>query len=285
MNSSSSRPDAGRDREINGVVFILLVVLTGLIAASPSMGGPVTTELSADTVQLSGPALEMGLGSVRTYMNMVDGRPHEIGVALSQTALMGLPANHAESHGAVDIGHGMFMYEYVLDLPQPNPTPYRKVVLNWNPGGHEPHGIYDTPHFDFHFQLIDEDKRHEIVPDHPRWEVAAEIVPEPRFMPPGYAPAAPAVPLMGLHWLDPRTPELNGHPFTQTFIFGTWDGEVIFAEPMITKAFLESRPDFTAELPVPEDLGSRQYHPSSYRIFWDARAQEYRVSLGGLVTH
>jgi hypothetical protein len=29
---------------------------------------------------------------------------------------------------------------------------------------------------------------------------------------------------MGVHWIDPKSPEFNGGKFTQTFIFGSYDG-------------------------------------------------------------
>jgi len=44
---------------------------------------------------------------------------------------------------------------------------------------------------------------------------------------------------MGLHWLDIASPELNGAEFRYTLFYGSWDGRIIFDEPMITKALLE----------------------------------------------
>ena len=49
------------------------------------------------------------------------------------------------------------------------------------------------------------------------------------------------VPTMGAHWIDVTAPELNGQPFTETFIFGSFDGKMTFYEPMITKAFIEEK--------------------------------------------
>jgi hypothetical protein len=85
---------------------------------------------------------------------------------------------------------------------------------------------------------------------------------------------------MGVHWVDPTSPELNGKPFTATFIYGSWDGKVIFAEPMITKAYLETKPQFSAELPAPaRDEGG--YYPKRYAVRWDAATKEYRITLTG----
>jgi hypothetical protein len=111
-------------------------------------------------------------------------------------------------------------------------------------------------------------------------------------------PAAMAVPRMGMHWLDVRSPELQGlagHPekqerFTKTFIYGSWDGKFVFAEPMITKAYIVAKrtaqdPAVRDELipvPAPARVQTPGYHPSAYRITYDAAAKEYRIALTGL---
>ena len=40
----------------------------------------------------------------------------------------------------------------------------------------------------------------------------------------------------------------KGEPFTKTFIYGSYDGTFIFGEPMVAKAYLETKPA-TAVLP------------------------------------
>src|SRR6185436_1717365 len=183
-----------------------------------------------------------------------------VGVALSETALEGLPA----ASTAMSMGDGahanmaMMMNMYLLDLPSQNPTPYKFVQFDWNPVGHEPPGIYDLPHFDFHFYRVPVVVRNSIVPSDPAFATKAAAYPATDLRAPFYLDAATAagapaaavtVPEMGLHWLDVRSPELQGmagkpqdfKPFTKTFIYGSWNGEFIFDEPMITKAYLTSK--------------------------------------------
>jgi hypothetical protein len=85
-------------------------------------------------------------------------------VVFSPGALDGLPADGSDYHhcfdenqdGAVDRAteclHG---YEYVLPLPDAvarrADVPFKWVLLDWNPGGHVPPGVYDVAHFDVHF--------------------------------------------------------------------------------------------------------------------------------------
>ena len=168
-------------------------------------------------------------------------------------------------------------------MPGRNGTPYRFVGLDWNPAGHVPPGIYDQPHFDFHFYPIAEAERDAIVPSDPEFGAKGERVPAAEYVPAGYRKLPGAVPLMGAHWVDPKSPELNGEPFTRTFLYGSWDGELTFAEPMITKAFLETKPDFQAPIAVPARYAAAGRYPTEYRVYWSAGAKEYRVALAGLV--
>jgi hypothetical protein len=178
------------------------------------------------------------------------------------------------------------------------------VQFDWNPAGHEPAGVYDQPHFDFHFYRVPVSVRNSIVPTAPEYATKAASYPGAQYRFPFYIDAATAagvpawaatVPLMGLHWLDVRSPELQmltGHPelyqvFTKTFIYGSWEGDFIFEEPMITRAYILSKRSATDPtevdevIPVPtaQHYKPAGYYPNAYRITWDAVAKEYRIAL------
>jgi hypothetical protein len=223
----------------------------------------------------------LGQGTARTYVTVANGVPTEIGVRLSEAALAGLPDEH-DPNGVHMHGHTTF--EHPLDLPEDNPTPYRHVVINWNPRGHEPPGIYDAPHFDFHFYTIDPSERDAIDPKDPEFQKKAERLPQPELVPNNYVMPAPlAFPRMGIHWVDTTSAELRGEKFTRTFIYGSWDGKVIFGEPMITKAYLESKPQFSAALPAPARGRESGAYPKGYSVTWDGAAKEYKIALTDLV--
>ena len=67
---------------------------------------------------------------------------------------------------------------------------------------------------------------------------------------------------------------------------GSWNGQVIFDEPMVTRAFIlaqRSSPDTAGTIAVPS---ARRYapagfHPASYGIRWEGAAGEYRIALQG----
>ena len=240
----------------------------------------------------------IGNGMARTYIVVNSAErnvPLEIGVALSEGALEGLPAGES--------GHEM-LFASLLALPVNNPTPYQFVELDWNPAGHEPAVVYGLPHFDFHFYTISRETRNSIMPSNPHFADQAASLPGQEFRPPFYVDAATAagapaslvtVPMMGLHWFDVRSPELQAilgnpagfQPFTKTFIKGTWDGRFIFDEPMITRAWLLakrlSNAEAAADEVIPVSVAARYapagYYPDAYRIAYDPRSRDFLVGL------
>lgn len=266
-------------RAHHGIAFMhaLLSVLAG-VALAACTASEASEPASVTTY---GAPVAMGKGTARAYVVHAKGAPAEIGVALSEAAFSGLPADGAAGGAQMPDGHHMYMY--TLQMPDRHSTPYRFVGLDWSPAGHVPSGIYDKPHFDFHFNSISEAERNAIVPSDPEFEAKAERRPAPDLAPPGYQKLPGGVPLMGAHWVDPTSPELNGKPFTRTFLYGSWDGQMIFAEPMITKAFLETRPDVRAPIPTPARYAATGHYPTEYRVYWNEATREYRVALTGLI--
>jgi hypothetical protein len=221
-----------------------------------------------------GTPVKVGNGLARSYIVLDHGVPSEIGIALSARALDGLPSS------------GM-MYPFLLPLPAQNPTPVRLVELDWNPMGHPPPMIYTVPHFDFHFYTISLAERNAIDPSDPNFAAEAANFPDPAFIPTGYVPppgppSANAVPQMGLHWTDPASPEFQGQGFTRTFLYGTWNGKLIFMEPMVTRDYLLTHPDDLLPVPTASRHDPTGYYPTEYRVQWDAQAKEWHIAIAGL---
>jgi hypothetical protein len=208
------------------------------------------------------------------------GAPVSLGVALTESALAGLPTTVS----------GPSPTAVMATLPLPAGaavTGFDHAEIGWNPLGHEPAALYGAPHFDLHFYTVSSATQLAILPSDPQWAAKASALPADAFVPTGYAPppapiAASAVPQMGVHWTDVKSPELNGQPFTSTFIYGSWDGRFIFLEPMVTKAFLETHPNVTRQIPQPARWAQAGAYPTSYTVAYDAAAKEYRFTLGGL---
>jgi hypothetical protein len=251
-----------------------------------------------------GPSVTLGNGTARTYVlfdKAQQGRVIELGVALTAEALEGLPAPMNMPAGGGDGHEHVDSHEYLLQMPATNGTPFTFLELDWNPQGHEIPGIYTIPHFDFHFYTITKAERDAILPTDAQFQQKAENLPPNAMVPQFYSTLTPpdtptpAVPKMGVHWIDVRSPEIQAllgkpelaKPFTTTFIYGSWNGRFTFVEPMITRDFILGRRtaataaqrDSVIALPMGEKASPAGMYPAAYRIAWDAAASEYRIAL------
>ncbi|MDG0816300.1 DUF5602 domain-containing protein [Bdellovibrio svalbardensis] len=204
-----------------------------------------------------GSGVAVGKGLFRTYIEVDrDKKPVSLGVSLTGGALDGLPDTEHE-------------YAYVLSLPEAYKLPpYEHVLLNWNPHGHEPQEIYGAPHFDFHFYMMSNEDRMKITCTGDD-EAPCMKQPAPDYLPQYYAPTPAGVPMMGWHWFDTRSPEFHGQPFTSTFIYGFYNGQVNFVEPMITREFLLNHGSVDADVPMPNKVAKSGYYPSRYMVSYD----------------
>lgn len=266
---------------------IALTACTDPAPTSAVPGAPSLTRAGDEpgTHRQYGTPIEFGNGRARSYVVLNKGVPLEVGLALDERALDGLrpPMQMDPSEGGEGHNHEDFD-SFAVPMPAQNPTPYKFIELDWNPAGHEPAGIYDLPHFDFHFYKIDVAQRDAIIPSDPLFEVKQANVPAAEFIPPfAFAPALVAVPRMGVHWIDVRSPEIQPPPakkkFTTTFLNGTYDGALIFQEPMITREFILSKPNVEIPIPVASRVTPAGYYPAAYSITYDEQAKEHRIAL------
>ncbi|MEO7456563.1 MAG: DUF5602 domain-containing protein [Gemmatimonadaceae bacterium] len=263
-----------------GTSAIVVIASLGVAIAC----GDGTTAVDKSTLAY-GPTVSFGQGSARAWVQTdASGTASSIGIAFTETALNGLPTTVS--------GPSPTALMATLPLPaEAAGTGFDHAELGYNPLGHDPVQIYGLPHFDMHFYTISAATQLAILPNDPQWATKASNLPATTFVPSGYvAPPAPiaasAIPQMGVHWSDVKSPEFNGQTFSSTFIYGSWDGQFIFMEPMITKAYLESHPsNATRNIPQPAQWAKAGSYPTSYTVNYDATAKEYRIALGGLTKH
>lgn len=252
-----------------------IVAMAVALAGCAGAGSGVPTRPVAGT--FDGPPVEIGGGRARAFVTLDGcGNPTAVGVRFSEAALVGLPAEHPKDADG---------YEYVLALPvEAGIAGFDHVGLDWNPMGHIPPGVYSVPHFDFHFYLISRRQREKITLAGEDLATAHKA-PAPEFLPPGYVlPPGTEVAGMGAHAIDPGAPEFNGQPFTKTFIYGFYDGELVFVEPMVAKTYLDAKPDVTEAVKVPMAYARRARYPTQYSVRYDQSRGEYVVSLEALVS-
>lgn len=235
-----------------------------------TLGVNLKKEVKSSSKLIYGPETEIGDGTARVWVEMMQGKPAAIGVELTEEVLNSITE--------------LDMFEIALKLPgQAHATGYKTVMLGWNPLGHEPAGVYTVPHFDFHFYMQTEGQIMQIEGGlDPEAETLAGTV-FPSFY--TYGPVPFAVPHMGVHWLDVRSPEFTGAGFSRTFIYGSYHDRVTFLEPMVTLAYLESLSAGDAEtLPVPALLKYMNpgYYAGSYTITHSSDGT-YSIALTDLI--
>jgi len=251
------------------LLYIALLFLVVGCSASQKSGHQART--------YQGPSINIGQGSAYAFVAVdAAGKPQVLGIKLSEQVLKDLPSG---------LPPGADRWEYKLALPaEATSAGYDHIVVDWNPNGHVPQGVYDTAHFDFHFYLINEDERNLITAVNEDLE-RANKPPENTHMPAGYIlPPGTEIPRMGAHAIDPTSGEFNGKPFTATFIYGFYNGQMIFLEPMVSESYLKTRPELVAPVSAPENYSLHAHYPTQYGIKYDKINEEYIVSLENLVS-
>lgn len=216
---------------MNFQLFRLLVLVTACFALFSCQ-----KDVANKSNTFYGPQVYMGNGKARSFVILSHANvPSEIGIEMTNEAFVSLPK-----------GDGEFSFKLPLHQKAQAVTPFDHLEIDWNPAGHPP-APYMVPHFDFHFYKITMAAQEAIVPG-----PLMEILPPTGAMPPTYIATPGGVPEMGKHWIDVTSPELNGQPFTKTFIYGSYNGQVNFDEPMVTLATLLSGKNSSSPIPQPQ---------------------------------
>jgi hypothetical protein len=280
------------------VLSTSVAILAGILAAF-TLG--CSTQRAA---RVLGTPSSLGNGTVASYAELDGaGAPKAIGVVFSASAFEALPTAPSDGHRCFDANHDGVIdlatecstwHERVLPVPseasQRTDVPFKWALLNWNPHGHIPAGVYDKPHFDVHFYIEPIENIFALQ----RGTCGSEFLrcdqfalarkPVPRnYVPPNFQDVGAASPAMGNHLLDPTTPEFHGQPFTRTWIYGAYDGRVIFYEDMVALSYLMSKPNACVPIQSPEAVALTGYYPTRSCIRYTPAKDEYTVSIEDFV--
>ncbi|NCU04982.1 MAG: hypothetical protein GXC73_13445 [Chitinophagaceae bacterium] len=251
-----------------------LVVMPGGAGSSSSVIGRNDEKYNT----FYGPQVQIGNGHMRSWINIThSGKPVAIGIEMTAGALNNLPQDAADHMAAT--------WHVKLHQKAHGITPFDHIMMNWNVNGHEPPQIYGLPHFDFHFYKV---SMEEVMNTTDPAKFA--ILPPADYIPPMYFNPGGGVPMMGAHWIDLLAPEMqapgsaNWAAFTHTFIYGSYNGEVTFVEPMITLAFLNS--GVTVQKPYRQPLmfsPTGTNYPTRYNIWKDGKTNRHYVALDEMI--
>jgi len=229
---------------------LLIVLAAGFFA--------VSCKKESDKNVFKGPEVQVFQGKAWTWTQLgKDGNPERVAISITDDALNSVPGDDGSgghSH------HNNFVLEF---HSKASATPFKHLWLNWNPAGHPPVNIYTKPHFDLHFYLVESDVRETYLD-----AAKLDASPAAEYIPANHLGADP-IPTMGKHYVDLTSPELNPtnpQPFTQTFIYGSYDSKVVFYEPMITLEFLKNTANFERSIPQPAKVQQSGFYPTKMRV-------------------
>lgn len=254
-------------------------------------------ESGTPTERRHGWQVTLGKGTATSFGEFDSrGNPTAIGLAFSAVALESLPAgsdNHHCAERGKDGGAAskcQHTFEHAIPLPdtvarRPD-IPFKWVLLNWNPVGHIPPGIYDVPHFDVHFVMAPIAEIFSIEPGPcgpefvrcDQFQIGKKALP-PNYMHADYRDVDAVVPAMGNHLVDLTGPEFNKQPFKRSWIYGIYDGKVIFYEEMVTHEHLLGKPNACIPIKQTPAVEVSGFYPTVSCIRHSAASGEYTVSM------
>lgn len=220
-----------------------------------------------------GPEVQMGEGKARSFVSVdADGFPVEIGLVMSKEVLDNLAVLPPSSVATV-----LPFHHKAKEL-----TPFEHIGINWQPDGHGP--VFFVPHFDIHFYMISNEERLTIPEYSETTDALFNLYPPDGYMPEDYMtfPGENAIyPQMGKHWVPVDFPSYV--PLSHIMVLGTYNGEFVFQEPMVSVDFLTSNPDFSGEYSQPLYFQESTNYPTKYNIYEDPKTHDIYITLSEFV--
>lgn len=157
-------------------------------------------------------------------------------------------------------------------------TGFNHLQVGWELHGHPP-GTFMTPHWDFHFYTT---------PPEAAAAIDCSNVTKPAAGPAGYTLpdieipgmgtlVGLCVPQMGMHAMATHEAEA-ADPFAASMIVGYYGGDLIFLEPMITKAKLMAAATFDMVVPpAPPGTPASVRWPKTFQAEYLPETRSYRL--------
>jgi len=145
-------------------------------------------------------------------------------------------------------------------------TVFTGMSFDFLPHGHAPVGVYDMPHWEFHFITFTQAESVGI-------DCKDPTMPPDRLLPaaPGWYVLPPpdnCVPGMGLHAVWSGLPELNSERFTKSFLPDYYHGKLASLEAKAASEYIVKRESFS--LPTPKSPApAKSLLPKNLVVTWD----------------
>jgi len=257
------------NRVIIAIIALLLLAI-GYYVWSGNQEEAVMAEKPAAPQIISGECETVYGGEICTYGKIVNGQVVEFGATIPMATVENAPLDEEMVFPPLTLAR--------IEMPAEikSKTGIDHLGINWEVQGHPP-ATFLTPHFDFHFYTKSGAEIDAIDcsnTDKPETLPTGYVMPDDEV--PGYGTLIGlCVPAMGMHALngvDAGATEI----FESTMIVGFYEQEVIFVEPMISRAKLLAGHSFATTVPEVEDAGEGVMWPNSFEAIYDEATNSYR---------
>lgn len=219
---------------------------SGIAAAAGSDGDEDARTASATRGHHEGESTAVGDGKVTAYVTTTPrGAVSSLGVHIDDAAM--------EAFGDGEVVANLDFPTETTDGVELDTHQFTYLRFEYLPEGHIPKGVYDVPHFDFIFFMLDEEIIEGINANPAQYSIPKAQMPADHIRPPladtdgDGEPDAPLVEAkLGEPITDPAFSEYQEDgKFTQTHLYGAYDpdgdgvGELMRFEPMITADYVD----------------------------------------------
>lgn len=202
----------------------------------------------------------------------------------------------------------IYRYAYAdIQAPTGASQPFQYVEIDWNTEGEPrgPNGSFISPHFDFHFYLLPRDvieRELECISSNGKtcdsfltdYDQTRRFqdMPDMEHVPDLYRPdVGSAIPAMGMHHLDMTADyTVDSVNHTPVLIYGSFDGEIVFAEASVTLYTLQdakAAPDHRISFPFhqPTSFDTAIDWPTEFVIEYLPDTEGFRAGFAGFQHH
>lgn len=282
----AAHTDASSDRSTTTRRSVLTTVVGAVGAgglAGCLSGGSTSSSVPFEGDTEWGETMQVGAGEVTTFVSTASSEDDTfVGAEFTPGILDGVGAEHVK---------------FLVDFPGSGDIPFSWLGLDWEPGGHYPGDTYAIPHYDWHFYFAPKELVADIpsvaLPPGEAEQLYTYPIPDDQ-VPTDYFRTNYVFGYMGEHFYDETAPEYDGGTFGNTFVYGHWDGELIFQEPMITVPYFEQlrstdepelaqlegvdREDHRA-LAMPDRFPTAGEYPTEYTVRYHEGRDAFTVTL------
>ncbi len=255
--------------KLTAVLMYLSIIITSVFMFSSCTKSSSSSNVTTYVADVQA----FGADSVTSWVKKdANGNPLSVGITFKAKALTGLPTFDTMYMLMLPMsGSGMGMNMMV--------SPFDHVEIDWSANGDAAPSVYNKPHLDAHFFTVTMNDQMGIMGG------MDSVMLDSKYIPKNCVADGDAEMGMGVHYIDTMSLEFRGYPFQHSYNYGFYGGKLTFIEAMSSKAYLDSKVNYTGSIAQPSNYKMGGYYPMGYAIKYDASTDSYTYSLENLMMH